>query len=474
MWPARMNVAFCENTQNVHTAEKPLCFVLMPFGAKKDPAGGPDIDFDAIYEKAIQPAVENAGMECIRADEERTGGIIQKPMFERLLLCDFAVADLTTANPNVFYELGIRHAARPATTLAIFAKNTRLPFDVNFLRALAYELAPGNAFTDAEAGPLRSTIERKLRDLRDLARQGVTDSPVYQLLSDFVPPDISRLKTDVFRDRALYSNQRKSLLAETRRKGDLAGLMAIEKELGDLDGCEAGVLVDLFLSYRAVKAWDNMIALYSRLPAALERSTMMREQYALALNRAKRPQEAIAALNALVKEKGQSSETLGILGRVYKDLWAGAVEAGNNVLARGYLKQAIEAYKRGFETDWRDAFPGINAVTLLDIEGSAESQAQKQELLPVVRFAVQQRLRGGNPDYWDYATLLELAVLASDEQEAGERLSDALAHIREPKWEPESTANNLELIRAARERRGGAQPWLRDVIGALKSAAGGA
>jgi hypothetical protein len=95
-------------------------------------------------------------------------------------------------------------------------------------------------------------------------------------------------------------------------------------------------------------------------------------------------------------------------------------------------------------------------------------------LLPVVRFAVQQRLKGGAPDYWDYATLLELAVLASDEQEAGERLSDALAHVREPKWEPESTANNLELIRAAREKRGNAQPWLADVIGALKAAAGAA
>src|ERR1700756_1486434 len=182
----------------------------MPFGAKKDPAGGPDIDFDAIYEKAIEPAGEAGGMEGIRADEERTGGIIHKPMFERLLLCDFAVADLTTANPNVFYELGIRHAARPSTTLAIFAKNTRLPFDVNFLRALPYELAPGNAFTDADAAPLASAIGQRLRELRDLAKQGgAADSPVYQLLADFGPPDISRLKTDVFRDRALYSNQRK-------------------------------------------------------------------------------------------------------------------------------------------------------------------------------------------------------------------------------------------------------------------------
>lgn len=454
----------------METAEKPLCFVLMPFGDKKDPAGGPDIDFDAVYEKAIRPAVESAGMECVRADEERTGGIIHKPMFERLLLCDFAVADLTTANPNVFYELGIRHAARPATTLSIFAGSTRLPFDVNFLRALPYELGPGNAFTDKEAGELQSGIEKRLRELRDLARQDVVaDSPVYQLLTDFGPPDISRLKTDVFRDRVLYSNQRKTALAEARRKEDAAALMAIEKELGDPDGCEAGVLVDLFLSYRAVKAWDNMIALYSRLPAVIQRSTMIREQYGLALNRAKRPQEAIAVLNELIQEKGPSSETLGILGRVYKDLWARANQSGNAVLARGYLKQAIDAYRRGFETDWRDAFPGINAVTLLDIEGSAQSEAQKEQMLPVVQFAVEQRLKG-SPDYWDYATLLELAVLAGDEQEAGERLADALAHVQEPKWQPETTANNLELIRAAREKRGIAQAWLADVIAALKTA----
>ena len=97
--------------------EEPLCFVLMPFGSKKDPGGGPDINFDRIYEDAIRPAVDAAGMEAIRADEERTDGIIHRAMFERLLLCDFAVADLTTANANVFYELGVRHAARPATTL---------------------------------------------------------------------------------------------------------------------------------------------------------------------------------------------------------------------------------------------------------------------------------------------------------------------------------------------------------------------
>src|SRR5207244_8971001 len=76
--------------------DRPLCFVLMPFGTKKDPAGGSDIDFDSIYEQGLRPGIEDAGMEPLRADEERTGGIIHKVMFERLLLCDFAVADLTT------------------------------------------------------------------------------------------------------------------------------------------------------------------------------------------------------------------------------------------------------------------------------------------------------------------------------------------------------------------------------------------
>ena len=62
------------------------------------------IDFDSIYQDLIAPAINEAEFEPLRADEEMTGGIIHKPMFERLILCEYAVADLTTANANVFYE----------------------------------------------------------------------------------------------------------------------------------------------------------------------------------------------------------------------------------------------------------------------------------------------------------------------------------------------------------------------------------
>jgi len=85
----------------------PLCFILMPLGNKKD-ENGKTIDFDKIYNTFIKPSIENAGLEPIRADEEQMSGIIHKPMYERLMLCEYAVADLSTVNANVFYELGVR------------------------------------------------------------------------------------------------------------------------------------------------------------------------------------------------------------------------------------------------------------------------------------------------------------------------------------------------------------------------------
>src|SRR6266481_3668652 len=98
-----------------------LCFVDMPFGQKPDLKSGVLVDFDQIYNNAIKPAIEESGLEALRGDEERTGGIIHSAMFARLLLAEFVVADLTLANANVFYEFGIRHAAKPFTTVPILA-----------------------------------------------------------------------------------------------------------------------------------------------------------------------------------------------------------------------------------------------------------------------------------------------------------------------------------------------------------------
>ena len=198
------------------------------------------------------------------------------------------------------------------------------------------------------------------------------------------------------------------------RGGKTAGpVRDVEAQMGELSDHEAGVLVDLLLSYRAVEAWEEMVELVEHLPRPVAETVLVQEQYAFALNRAGNGERAEEILLALIERRGPSSETYGLLGRVYKDRWQAARERDDVRLAAGLLEKAIDAYLRGFEADWRDAYPGINAVTLMEIAEPPDPRGV--DLVPVVEYAAQRRVAAGHPDYWDHATLLEAAVLARDE-----------------------------------------------------------
>jgi hypothetical protein len=435
-----------------------LCFVMMPFGRKRD-GKGREIDFDAVYGQIVLPAITDAGLEPVRAGEDAIGGLIHKPVLERLILCDVVIADLTGAEPTVYYELGIRHGIRPRSTILLSGEGAPLPLDAEPLRGLPYAI-------DAAGGPADAARDRAalLRRLRECGSQGA-DSPVYRLVSDFVPPDIARLKTDVFRQRVAYARERKEELAMARAAGPeaLAGLEARMSVAGE----DPAVVVDLLLSYRAVRAWQRMIGLVAKMAPELRRAAMIREQLGFALNRQGRPDDAQRILEDLIAERGPSSETNGILGRVHKDRWEDARRNGQPA-ALDHLRNAIAAYLAGFEADSRDPYPGINAVTLMEMTNPVDPR--QAELLPVVRYAAKRRLDGKNPDYWDYATLLELAVLANDEAAARDALASALGAVREP-WEPETTARNLRLVREVRTERGIPADWTRTIEEELTTAA---
>ena len=172
----------------------PLCFILMPFGSK--PVGSAIVDFDAVHAILLKPAVEAARLQPLRADEERAGGIIHRQMFERLVLCDMALADLSGANANVFYELGIRHGTRPGATVLVFAETTPPPFDLGPCRAIAYGIDANGKLTRPEQD--RAAIAEALRE----AQRQRQDSPLYELLQGF--PDLDHSKTDLFRDQVAY------------------------------------------------------------------------------------------------------------------------------------------------------------------------------------------------------------------------------------------------------------------------------
>lgn len=423
----------------------------MPFGSKTDESGKV-VEFDQVYNEIFKPAIIDADLKPIRADEEIIGGIIHKPMFERLMLCDYAVADLTTANANVFYELGVRHGFRPHSTVLTFANGMRLPFDVKPLRGIPYEL-DDNGEPSKPVEDSRLIMDRLLE-----CRTPNDDSPVFQLISDIPRPKLDRLKTDVFRDVVNYSKEKKEELREARKKGS-HGIKKIEEDL-DLVDTDPAILIDLYLSYRAVKDYQSMVDLVEKMPQLVAESVLVQEQLGFALNRLHKHDEAERTLKEVVKNHGASSETNGLLGRVYKDLWEKYYSDGENLKAEAYLNKAIETYLAGFEADWRDAYPGINAVTLMEMKNPID--VRQRDLIPVVKYSVQRRLSTKHPDYWDYATQLELEVLANNEQQAKLYLEKLVTEIREV-WEPETTARNLSLIIQAREKKDQNVSWIKEI-----------
>ena len=166
-------------------------FVIMPFGEKKAP-DGTAIDFDAVYDKLFAPAITQAGLMPHRADADRRGGSIHLDMFQDLLLAEFVVADLTLDNPNVWYEIGVRHALRASGAVLAYARRDRLPFDIAGQRMQRYTLKHGRLDPEtlaAERAALKEAIEATLG-----AWRGRRASPVYQQLPNLREPDWKTLK----------------------------------------------------------------------------------------------------------------------------------------------------------------------------------------------------------------------------------------------------------------------------------------
>lgn len=114
--------------------EKKKCFVIMPIS---DTEGYDKGHFNRVYEHLIKPACEQAGFIPVRADDTSKANMIIIDILQKILDCDMAICDLSSRNPNVFYELGIRQAFNKKTVL-IKDNKTERPFDISGLRTLEY------------------------------------------------------------------------------------------------------------------------------------------------------------------------------------------------------------------------------------------------------------------------------------------------------------------------------------------------
>lgn len=119
------------------------CFVIMPIGDQKceDKIIISASDLRNKYDGLIKEAINKARPDLLitRADDIPNPGTITNVIIDNLISSDYVVADITYPNPNVFYELGIRHTYRKGTILIKENINTKVPFDVFPLRHIVYD-----------------------------------------------------------------------------------------------------------------------------------------------------------------------------------------------------------------------------------------------------------------------------------------------------------------------------------------------
>jgi O-acetyl-ADP-ribose deacetylase (regulator of RNase III) len=166
------------------------CIAIMPFGERTD-ADGNITDFDEIYTHLIKNTVESLAISCIRCDEIAEAGWIHSKMFENVYVADVAVVDITSLNPNVFYELGVRHALVDSVTVLIKKIGTMVPFNIQGLNVIEYD-------------PVSMTsVEEAKKKIADYIRNGLKlrrkDSPVHEVLNLQIGTTSKELtKTEVF------------------------------------------------------------------------------------------------------------------------------------------------------------------------------------------------------------------------------------------------------------------------------------
>ncbi len=403
----------------------------MGFGKKTDYPTGRVLDLDKSYRYIIKPAAEAAGYQCTRADEIQHAGNINVPMYQQLLNADVVIADVSTYNPNAFYELGVRHALKPYTTITIAEDKLVFPFDVGQIAIRTYHhLGEGIDFGEVERmrGELQTAITV-------VGAQASCDSPVYTFLGSLRPPALA--KEEAVRAIASGSPQ-----AEPASQPTIRALM--DQAEAAFNGGDFITAKSLLAVVRTMMPMDKYVA--QRLALATYKSKLPTPESAL--------NEAASILESLEPASSTDSETLGLYGAVYKRLW-------DATKATPHLDKAIWAHEKGFYVK-NDYYNGINLAFLLNVRAALKTATEPAEA--IADFVIAQRTRrrvltlcegllGSTPapkgvdEYWIRATMAEAYAGLGDDAKAQELLDGAKALPGVAAWMLQTTDEQLARLR---------------------------
>jgi tetratricopeptide (TPR) repeat protein len=348
-----------------------ICFVVMPFGKRaitnrKKFFGlrAQKVDFDSIYTSVFAPAIEavelpeGGKLRVRRADKDYYAGIINEEMFAYLEYSRIVLADISSVNANVFYELGVRHRARSAGTAVFRQVDAAIPFDINQVRTFPYEYQP-EASARESRHLITSVLEVSLRELR-------IDSPV-QLA-------IKRQQLE-----ATAHPQLESLLRDAEnyvRTGDkTASVAKLELAVNKFNG---GPLVrqKLALMYRDRGDWDAALAQLDLVVAEMPTFPDAYREKGIAEN--KRYQKARKANNTVNLPTGEESLRRAV-SLSPMDYDARSSLAG--VLKReGRFEEAFALYREASDISRGHPYPLLNEIKTQAAAGKGFALDEKRKL----------------------------------------------------------------------------------------------
>ncbi len=432
-------------------------FVAMPFGEKEG------INFNRVYDDYIKPALESVGFDVFRADKEMRAGDIITDMFQELLIADLVVVDVSIDNPNVWYELGIRHALKARGVIQINGSRDYMPFDVYTQRTLPYNLKDGVPDPDKLEEDKNLLAAYAVKTME--AWYGREVSPVYQLLHGLKEPDVASLKTysKESSDGALsefwYDHQKwEEVVNSAKNKYRPGDIMVLADEAPNrifrIEGYKkAGECLQAIGHYEfALEQYNKALEIDPRDIKSLQRK-------AIVLGRMGKFREAESILNKLEKEYAASAETYGLLGRVEKDKWISSWRGEDKSLDEqkslakqniASLDKAIQKYMDGFICDPSDYYTGINALTLKCLKAyltGEDLQSSIDKLQGGVRWAVHSCLTNDPEDQWGLATDADFEVLFGTKETVQTKYDKATAYIEKDWFKLDSVRQQLIILK---------------------------
>ena len=161
------------------------CFVIMGFNIKTN-EDGKEYNLDLSYSEIIKPVLDFYKLNYVRADEIMIAEMIDDSMYKFLLSADLVIADITTLNANALYELGVRYALKPYSTIIIGSTDTKIPFDLSHVRIFRYK-HDGAQIKHDECIKIIGSLKTVIKNIMDNTTP-LIDSPVYKFLSNLEPP----------------------------------------------------------------------------------------------------------------------------------------------------------------------------------------------------------------------------------------------------------------------------------------------